>query len=49
MPFATGHYHPCYPCVGESAGQSLRFTGNSAAGRKVRAPVDKVPGNAWEA
>lgn len=34
-------------CGGEPAGQSPQGAGNSAEGRKVRAPVDKVPGNAW--
>ena len=34
--------------AGEPAGQSLR-TLQDVTGRKVRAPVDKVPGNAWGA
>jgi hypothetical protein len=35
--------------VEELVRQSLRNARKSKAGRKVRAPVDKVPGNAWGA
>src|SRR6187551_311072 len=39
----------CYGARGESAGQSLRDVRKNGPGRKVRAPVDRVPGNAWGA
>jgi hypothetical protein len=36
-------------CARESAGQSLPMTYHRQRWRKVRAPADQVPGNAWGA
>src|SRR6478752_6550593 len=49
IPLSVLLLHFCYGARGEPAGQSLRCVRKDVPGRKVRAPVDRVPGNAWGA